>query len=94
MHYDPSTKTFSSTEGVEIETRDFGNTSSVEFLDPSLDIELTNYFHDMVERFSKLGYIRGQTIRAAPYDWRFAPCELFNINRSKFLVYSIIRIIV
>lgn len=77
LHYDPSTKTFSNTEGVEIETRDFGNTSSVEFLDPSLDIEITNYFHDVVKRFSKLGYVRGETIRAAPYDWRFAPCKLF-----------------
>jgi hypothetical protein len=63
-------------EGVDTQIRDFGNTTSVEYLDPSTKFwETTNYFHDMVEYFVKQGYVRGQTIRAAPFDWRFAPCK-------------------
>ena len=47
----------------------------MEFLDPSLPrFKATSYFHNMVDYLvSNLGYVRGKTIRAAPYDWRFAP---------------------
>ena len=30
-------------------------------------------FQDMVEYFVSQGYVRGESIRAAPYDFRFAP---------------------
>ena len=46
----------------------------MEYLDPSLKFtDITNYFHDIVANFVDKGYSRGETIRAAPFDWRFAP---------------------
>ena len=50
----------------------FGNTETVEFLD---EFEVIAQFHEFVEFFVNKGYIRGKTIRAAPYDWRLAACK-------------------
>ena len=43
--------------------------SKVEFLDPGRSV---SYFHEMVEYFVDIGYVRDVSIRGAPYDWRFA----------------------
>ena len=43
-------------------------------------------FQDMVEYFVSQGYVRGESIRAAPYDFRFAPHSqetIFFIKRRK-----------
>ena len=43
-------------------------------------------FQDMVEYFVSQGYVRGESIRAAPYDFRFAPHSqetIFFITRRK-----------
>ena len=40
----------------------------------------------MVEYFVSQGYVRGESIRAAPYDFRFAPHSqetIFFITRGK-----------
>ena len=74
LHYDSATKKYRNTEGVQIETRNFGGTDSVEYLDPSTKFfGTTNYFHDLVKHFVGKGYKRGETIRGAPFDWRLAP---------------------
>ena len=44
-------------------------------------------FQDMVEYFVSQGYVRGKSIRAAPYDFRFAPHSqetsfLLNVGRK------------
>ena len=44
-------------------------------------------FQDMVEYFVSQGYVRGESIRAAPYDFRFAPHSqetffLLNVGRE------------
>ena len=36
------------------------------------DYSILPYFHDMVDYFVARGYQRDVSIRAAPYDWRFA----------------------
>jgi len=63
--------------GVETRVQGWGNTDSVEYLDPSLSAwaigDVGNYMSDLVKYFVKLGYVRGDTIRAAPYDFRFGP---------------------
>ena len=69
--YDPTTNSFHDNAKVNIKVPGFGDTSSVEYLNPGL-IDTVEYFHDMVEYFVDRGYKRGQTIRAAPYDWRLA----------------------
>lgn len=57
--------------GVQIRVPGFGETSSVEYLDP--DNHLIPYFHHFVDYFSKHGYVKGVSLRAAPYDWRVTP---------------------
>ena len=73
---DPSTRTYNNTKGVNIRVPGFGNTSSIEYLDPGEEgLSVTQYFHDLVQHFVDKGYVRGKTIVGAPYDWRFAPGE-------------------
>ncbi|XP_006641384.2 phosphatidylcholine-sterol acyltransferase [Lepisosteus oculatus] len=70
--YNRTTRKSSNAPGVEIRVPGFGQTYPVEFLDTN---KLTGYFHTMVEHLVNFGYVRNETIRAAPYDWRIAPNE-------------------
>ena len=71
LEYDPSDNTFHDNREVHVKVPGFGDTSSVEYLSPGL-IDTFEYFHKTVEYFVDRGYKRGETIRAAPYDWRLA----------------------
>ena len=73
LHFNRSTGEYSNTQGVETRVPGFGNTSCVENLDPTAPfLSKTSYFDLLVEHFVQLGYERGESIRAAPYDWRLA----------------------
>jgi len=75
--YDRDSRKSRNIAGVETRVQGWGNTDSVEYLDPSLSAwaigDVGNYMSDLVKYFVKLGYVRGDTIRAAPYDFRFGP---------------------
>ena len=71
MEYDPSDNTFHDNPKVHIKVPGFGDTLSVEYLNPGW-IDTIEYYHEMVEYFVDRGYKRGESIRAAPYDWRLA----------------------
>ena len=61
------------TPGVLVRVPDFGNTSSIEYLDPSLS-HPGQYFAPFVQSLvDKFGYDRRMNIRAAPYDFRYGP---------------------
>ncbi|XP_071784993.1 lysosomal phospholipase A and acyltransferase-like [Asterias amurensis] len=68
------TKHTSDSPGVNVTTVNFGNTSSVEYLDPS-HISLSKYFDGIVAALVAVGYQRGVSVRGAPYDFRKAPNE-------------------
>ncbi|KAJ8252157.1 hypothetical protein COCON_G00214690 [Conger conger] len=70
--YNRTTRTTSNAPGVDVRVPGFGQTYPVEFLDAN---RLTGYFYTMVQHLVNLGYVRNETIRAAPYDWRIAPNE-------------------
>ncbi|XP_044617124.1 lysosomal phospholipase A and acyltransferase isoform X5 [Equus asinus] len=59
-------------DGVDVRVPGFGNTFSLEFLDPSKS-SVGSYFHTMVESLVSWGYTRDKDVRGAPYDWRRAP---------------------
>ncbi|XP_028595404.2 lysosomal phospholipase A and acyltransferase [Podarcis muralis] len=61
-------------EGVDIKVPGFGQTYSLEFLDPSKR-SVGTYFYTLVQTLVDLGYQRDEDIRGAPYDWRKAPNE-------------------
>ena len=61
------------TPGVMTRVPNFGNTSSIEYLDPALS-HPGQYFAPFVQSLvDKFGYERGLNIRAAPYDFRYGP---------------------
>ncbi|KAG9460490.1 hypothetical protein GDO78_021492, partial [Eleutherodactylus coqui] len=70
--YNRTTRAASNAPGVDIRVPGFGKTFSVEYLDRS---KLAGYFHTLVQNLVNNGYVRGETVRAAPYDWRIAPSK-------------------
>ena len=75
--YNKAAGTCSNVEGVFTRVPGWGDTSSMDYLDPSWSAwaagDAGNYLHDMVEFLVKQGYTRGSNLRGAPYDFRFAP---------------------
>eukprot|EP00455_Lapot_gusevi_P034321 TRINITY_DN3779_c0_g1_i2.p1 TRINITY_DN3779_c0_g1~~TRINITY_DN3779_c0_g1_i2.p1 ORF type:complete len:315 (-),score=95.04 TRINITY_DN3779_c0_g1_i2:157-1101(-) len=69
--FDNTTNTYSNAPGVETRVPGFGNTSSVEQLDPS--VSATSYLAPLVQALVQAGLVRGVSIRAAPYDFRYTP---------------------
>ncbi|KAH7932256.1 hypothetical protein HPB51_029397 [Rhipicephalus microplus] len=80
--YDNKTRTTRSPDGVHVRVPGFGNTSTVEWLDPS-QVSPTAYFTRIVEALVALGYQRGIDVRGAPYDFRKAPMI------STFVAYTV-----
>ncbi|XP_075433207.1 phosphatidylcholine-sterol acyltransferase [Ascaphus truei] len=68
--YNKTTRMASNAPGVDIHVPGFGQTYSVEYLDKS---KLAGYLHTLVQNLVNNGYVRDETVRAAPYDWRIAP---------------------
>jgi len=75
LQYDNETRTTSNSDGVEIRIPGFGNTSTVEYLDPSQRF-FSIYFAKVVAKLVAQGYERGINLHGAPYDFRKAANEL------------------
>lgn len=88
--YDNVTRTTSNPKGVEIRIPGFGDTASVEWIDPSQASEGA-YFKDIANALVALGYQRNVSLRGAPYDFRKAPsklCESFvDLKKSWTCLY-------
>ncbi|KAK7861832.1 hypothetical protein R5R35_000592 [Gryllus longicercus] len=72
--YDNKTRKTYNSDGVDIRIPGFGNTSTVEWLDPSQAVTGA-YFKDVGNALVAMGYERNVSIRGAPYDFRKAPNE-------------------
>ncbi|XP_024588198.1 phosphatidylcholine-sterol acyltransferase isoform X1 [Neophocaena asiaeorientalis asiaeorientalis] len=70
--YNRSSGRVSNAPGVQIRVPGFGKTYSVEYLDNS---KLAGYMHTLVQNLVNNGYVRDETVRAAPYDWRLEPSQ-------------------
>ncbi|XP_014802960.1 PREDICTED: phosphatidylcholine-sterol acyltransferase [Calidris pugnax] len=70
--YNRTSRKMTNAPGVHIRVPGFGKTYSVEYLDQS---KLAGYLHTLVQNLVNNGYVRDQTVRAAPYDWRVGPQE-------------------
>ena len=70
--YDNTTRTTSNNPGVQTRVPGFGNSTTVEWIDPS-KASPGNYFATIAEAISSLGYQRDFSLRGAPYDFRKAP---------------------
>jgi len=74
MVYDNVTRKSSSNHGVETRIPGFGNSTTVEYLDPSQRF-FSIYFANIVNHLIPQGYERGVNIHGAPYDFRKAANE-------------------
>lgn len=72
LTYNNETRTTSNSKGVDIRVPGFGNSSTVEYIDPS-KATAGNYFATIADAISSFGYERDIFIRGAPYDFRRAP---------------------
>ena len=68
--YDEETNTVHNAPGVETRVPGFGQTNTIEYLDTN---NMVKYFKPMVDALVSWGYERGTSVRAAPYDFRYAP---------------------
>ena len=76
LEYDEKTGRAKNAKGVTTRVPDFGNTTAIEWLDPYLHGPAI-YFYPFVDSLCRLlGYERGKSLRAAPYDFRYDPCKL------------------
>ncbi len=73
--YDNASRTTANQPGVLTRIPDFGNSSSVEWIDPS-KASAGNYFAAISSAILKFGYERNVSLRGAPYDFRKAPSKL------------------
>ncbi|KRZ82724.1 Group XV phospholipase A2 [Trichinella sp. T8] len=72
LEYDEITGETSNSPGVDIRVPGWGNTTTVEFIDPS-GVGYGDYFSKLINKLVTWGYTRGVDVRAAPYDFRKAP---------------------
>jgi len=86
LTYNNVTRKTSNNQGVEIRVPDFGNSTTVEWIDPS-KASAGNYFASIASSIMKFGYERNVSLRGAPYDFRRAPNELQDyLSNLKLLV--------
>ena len=60
--------------GVEVKVPYFGTTKGVSYLDPSL-YHPGEYFAEMVAALENIGFEENISLRAAPFDFRYAPSK-------------------
>ncbi|CAI0464471.1 unnamed protein product [Linum tenue] len=81
LHYDKESDDFRNTPGVETRVCNFGSTESLLCLDPSLK-GITAYMAPLVNTLEEMGYVDGETLFGAPYDFRYGlaaeghPCRV------------------
>jgi len=73
LEYNSTSRTTSNAPGVLTRVPGFGNSSTVEWLDPS-EFSLSKYFFGIADTLVKnLNYTRGVDLHGAPYDFRKGP---------------------
>lgn len=76
LTYDNVSRTTSNMPGVSLRIPDFGNSTPVEWIDPS-KASAGNYFATIAQSILHFGYERDVSMRGAPYDFRKAPSKPF-----------------
>ncbi|XVE55728.1 hypothetical protein DITRI_Ditri03aG0181600 [Diplodiscus trichospermus] len=70
LYYDRELDDYHNAPGVETRVPEFGSTESLLYLNPNLK-QLTEYMAPLVEPLEGIGYVRGETLFGAPYDFRY-----------------------
>ncbi|KAJ4844412.1 Lecithin-cholesterol acyltransferase-like 1 [Turnera subulata] len=70
LYYDEELDDYRNAPGVDTRVPHFGSTQSLLCLDPHLK-DATTYMAPLVESLEKVGYVNGETLFGAPYDFRY-----------------------
>ncbi|GLT93617.1 hypothetical protein SLE2022_114000 [Rubroshorea leprosula] len=70
LSYDPVLDDYFNAPGLETRVPFFGSTESLLYLDPNLK-HVTAYMAPLVESLEQIGYVNGETLFGAPYDFRY-----------------------
>jgi lysophospholipase-3 len=70
--YDEKNNTYSNNKGVSMRPIDWGGVKGVDYLDRifGYPVWFSAYFAPLIAALEGAGYVTGQNLRAAPYDWR------------------------
>ncbi|SCO93092.1 phosphatidylcholine-sterol acyltransferase, putative [Plasmodium malariae] len=73
LNYDVEKKLYVNQPGVNISVEEFGKLKGVRHLDyiRNTAIAITRYYHILASQFTSNGYVEGESIIGAPYDWRY-----------------------
>ncbi|KAL5847200.1 hypothetical protein ACOSQ3_010724 [Xanthoceras sorbifolium] len=81
LYYDSHLDDYCNAPGVETRVPHFGSTQSLLYLHPSLK-HITAYMEPLVKSLEQIGYVNGETLFGAPYDFRYGlaaeghPCRV------------------
>lgn len=70
LYYDPVLDDYRNCPGVLTRVPHFGSTNSLLYLDPNLK-HITAYMAPLVEALEQIGYVDGNNLFGAPYDFRY-----------------------
>uniref|UniRef100_A0A914VNE4 Uncharacterized protein n=1 Tax=Plectus sambesii TaxID=2011161 RepID=A0A914VNE4_9BILA len=91
LFFNETTNKTENSPGVVTRVPGWGNTSTVEWLDPSKSSSGL-YYTTLVEKMVTLGYRRGKDVVGAPYDWRHGPGQFDNyFDKLKELIENTYR---
>lgn len=82
-------------EGVSIRALGFGNTSGIDVLNPSDTLGRIVYFQVLTQALRDVGFSDGETLFAAPYDWRKYGDRCFNrvfFTKLRDLIESAVKL--
>ncbi|EYU32390.1 hypothetical protein ABFS82_03G032200 [Erythranthe guttata] len=71
IYYDPDEDDYHNAPGVETRVPHFGSIQSLLYLNPTLK-GITSYMKPLVKSLEKVGYVSGNNLFGAPYDFRYA----------------------
>ncbi|XP_026390786.1 lecithin-cholesterol acyltransferase-like 1 [Papaver somniferum] len=72
LYYDPVKDDYRNAHGVETRVPYFGSTEGLQYLNPNLILrDITAYMAPLVESLERQGYVEGQDLFGAPYDFRY-----------------------
>ena len=92
LYYDNVSRTTSNSPGVQIRVPGFGDTLTVEWLDPS-KASPGAYFNKIADSLALLGLERNFTIRGIPYDFRKAPSKAICIYLCVLDIFSYVTVL-
>ncbi|KAK4277393.1 hypothetical protein QN277_015398 [Acacia crassicarpa] len=86
LHFDPDLEDYFNTPGVLTRVPQFGSTRSLRYLDPYLK-HVSAYMGPLVDSLEEVGYVEGETLFGAPYDFRYGLAAKGHLSRvgSEFL---------